>query len=219
MTPNWLAQTENQLVLQNMGEAILDSLAPHEIAVFREVFPSYIELAQQGEVKTVKESARAFSMSAPEHFLLIIVIHTLIALSSQLLWQQRKSKLHDLKDLDPADLRPLVEQILRDERQVYRLRQQLNPEITAAFTVHLTDIYTPYERGYQSLLCQLGQNHLHTLTLGERLQLNLAATRRYGDTSERQAERSEIIERFNELTIKELGTSFTKLCQEKRQGM
>jgi len=81
----------------------------------------------------------------------------------------------------------------------------------------MSDVLTTYETGLSLLLKRLGQEHpryTEALVLQSRLLENLAQARRYGDTETRRAERAEIIDRLNRLTLKTLGTSFSELAQE-----
>jgi hypothetical protein len=79
------------------------------------------------------------------------------------------------------------------------------------------DEYSHYEMGLINLLKKLGENHPDhgkALTYQQRLTENLDQTRRFGNTSARQADRAEIIARLNSLASSALGTSFNNLCQE-----
>jgi len=76
------------------------------------------------------------------------------------------------------------------------------------------DNYTPYETGLTELLNRMGQDHprcSEALIYQQRLTENIKWSRRYGNTDERQAERSEIIDHLNELSLSVLGTSFNEL--------
>ena len=77
------------------------------------------------------------------------------------------------------------------------------------------DIYAPYEIGLCRLLERIGQGHrryLEALGYQHRLTENIAQSRRYGDKEARQTDRTEIIDRLNELAQSELGVSFNDLC-------
>jgi hypothetical protein len=79
----------------------------------------------------------------------------------------------------------------------------------------MSDLYSRYEIGLRRLLEQMGQDHpLHSeaLVYQQRLDENVAQSRRYGDTDTRKAERSEIIDRLNELALSALDTAFSELC-------
>ena len=81
----------------------------------------------------------------------------------------------------------------------------------------MTDSYTRYETGVRALLARLGRDHPRTAeaqVYQQRLHENLAATRRYGDTESRRAERAEIVDRLNALAQAALGVSFNALCGE-----
>lgn len=78
------------------------------------------------------------------------------------------------------------------------------------------DMYSYLERGMERLLARLGPHHSRygeALNYEQRLQHNIAAARRHGDTSQRESTRSEIIEQLNALAVAELGISFNQLCR------
>jgi tetratricopeptide (TPR) repeat protein len=73
-----------------------------------------------------------------------------------------------------------------------------------------------YEDGLHELLKQLDRNNSQygdALVYEQRLRENIAIARQMGDNHERQANRSEIIDRLNELAISEMGLSFNDLCR------
>lgn len=78
------------------------------------------------------------------------------------------------------------------------------------------DIYTPYEQALVVLLSRLGQSHAQygsALVLKQRLTENLSATRLYGDTDSRKADRAVIIAQLNRLALAEFGVSFDELTR------
>jgi hypothetical protein len=81
--------------------------------------------------------------------------------------------------------------------------------------VSSSDVYSVYEIGMRQLLHRLGQNHslhLEVLVYHQRLFENVTQSRRHGDTDARKAERSEIINRLNQIALSTLGISFSELC-------
>ena len=78
----------------------------------------------------------------------------------------------------------------------------------------MTDIFSAYERGLEKLLERLGKDHPRygeVLVLQSRLLENIAQARRYGDTETRRAERAQIVDALNRLTMETIGESFTQL--------
>ena len=76
------------------------------------------------------------------------------------------------------------------------------------------DIYTPYEARMRELLARLGKDHPRygeALVYQQRLEENLAAARRYDDPEDRRAERAEIVNLLNTLSLKTLGVAFNDL--------
>ncbi len=81
--------------------------------------------------------------------------------------------------------------------------------------VRLPDVYSPYEVGVQALLGRLGTGHprySEALVYQQRLAESIAQARRYGDTESLRAERAQIIDRLNALSLDALGQSFNELC-------
>jgi len=80
-----------------------------------------------------------------------------------------------------------------------------------------TDFLTSYEVAMHKLLERLGRNHSRyseALVYERRLHENIAATRRYKNTSEREAARLEVIDQLNSLALETIGVSFNELCRE-----
>jgi hypothetical protein len=89
------------------------------------------------------------------------------------------------------------------------------PRPTTTRSVY-TDSFTAYENGLQQLLNQLGLTHpayADALTFQQRLTENIQRARRFGDTASRRADRAEVIDQLNALSLNTLGTSFNDLCQ------
>jgi formylglycine-generating enzyme required for sulfatase activity len=82
--------------------------------------------------------------------------------------------------------------------------------------VALGNAYSPYEDGIVHLLERLGQEHpryADALIFEQWLRENIAQARRHGDTTGRQAVRSEVIEQLNGLALAAVGTPFNQLCR------
>ncbi len=78
------------------------------------------------------------------------------------------------------------------------------------------DFFSPFEIGLERLQNQIGQDHARYsdfLIYKQRLTENLRRSRRFGNTSDRQAERAEIIDQLNELALSVLRVSFNDLCK------
>ncbi|HUM69070.1 MAG TPA: hypothetical protein PLK31_09515, partial [Chloroflexota bacterium] len=79
------------------------------------------------------------------------------------------------------------------------------------------DTFSSYEIGTQRLLAQMRQNHpryLEALGYQDRLRDNIDRSRRFGDTGSRKADRAEIVEQLNELSLSVTSISFNELCKE-----
>ena len=78
------------------------------------------------------------------------------------------------------------------------------------------DVFRAYEAGSTHLLERLGRHHpryAEVLVLQTRLLGNLEVARRYGDTPSRRAERAQIVDALNRLSIETLGIGFFDLTR------
>jgi hypothetical protein len=77
------------------------------------------------------------------------------------------------------------------------------------------DVYYPYEVGLDQLRGRIDRRdprYLDLLVYEQRLKENIGKARLYGDTSTLSADRSEIINRLNNLALSALNDSFNDLC-------
>jgi hypothetical protein len=103
---------------------------------------------------------------------------------------------------------------LRSARELLGLSEQwyFQEETPPAGQV---DPYYRYEVGLSRLRSRIDQGHsryVELLTYEQRLRENLTNVRLYGDTSDRSAERTEIIHRLNEIALSVLKEPFNDLC-------
>lgn len=78
------------------------------------------------------------------------------------------------------------------------------------------DIYSRYLMGLNRLKDRIEHSHPQFsdfLLYQQRLEENISATQRFGDTENRRAERSEVIEQLNKLTLSVLSITFNELCE------
>lgn len=78
----------------------------------------------------------------------------------------------------------------------------------------MTDVFSRYEDRLDELTKQIPQDdpsYTELLTLGARLQENIDQFRRYGDTETRRAERAQILDSLNRLTLAVMGEAFVEL--------
>jgi tetratricopeptide (TPR) repeat protein len=101
-------------------------------------------------------------------------------------------------------------------RQAARLEQEYE-ETSPSTTGQLQyDTYMPYEVGFNALLNQVDSSdpiYNHIVTLGQRLQENIRASRLSGDSDNLRSERSEITFHLNELALAATDQTFNDLCQ------
>ncbi|MCB0171438.1 MAG: hypothetical protein KDJ97_12875, partial [Anaerolineae bacterium] len=80
------------------------------------------------------------------------------------------------------------------------------------------DVFTHFEIGLERLREQIGQDQPRFsdfLVYEERLTNVIKRSRRFGDTRDRLAERTEIIDQLNALALSTVGISFNELCHDK----
>lgn len=105
---------------------------------------------------------------------------------------------------------------LKFYRQLHVLEPNLMPR-HAPPQITYVDPYTDYEYGIRELLRRMGPSHaryLEALTFQQRLNENIAKSRQFNDTPERESIRAEIINSLNRLSIETIGTSFSSLCMK-----
>lgn len=76
----------------------------------------------------------------------------------------------------------------------------------------MTDVFANYEKELISLLKRLGKEHARyaeALTLQTRLLENIAHARLYGDSETRRADRAQIVDGLNQLSLDTIGEAFT----------
>jgi len=117
----------------------------------------------------------------------------------------------DLEDaINPGERSSILAALERLDvrRNIYRkVERHLAPQ-------QPEDVYSSYEIGLGQLLTRLDRSHprySEALVLQQRLMENIASSRRYGDTDSQRAQRAEIVDRLNDLTLSVLGTSFVAL--------
>lgn len=82
----------------------------------------------------------------------------------------------------------------------------------------MSDVFSDYKNGLSRLLTELGDKHDHftdALTLQTRLLENIEQAQLFGDTETRRADRAQILDALNRLTVETLGVSFNELFRIK----
>jgi hypothetical protein len=93
----------------------------------------------------------------------------------------------------------------------------LQPVDSRTANTHQPDLYSSYEIGLRRLLNRMGQDHPRhsdALIYQHRLAENTRQSRRHGDTDTLKAERSQIIEQLDEITLSALGLAFGEWCEQ-----
>lgn len=208
---HWLAQVTNQTALYNISQGIVGQLAPGETGRLDSFFPQYAELAQTGQVKTVRQAAQAFGLGEGVESMALIVLSVLVTAFNTWLLQQNRQTLAGIKEqVEWQSLNQSLDAALKQGRVPAELRRRIRLTTDEVIPATLGDIYTPYERGLTTLQSLVGPG-LELLTYEQQLRENISKARRYGDNTELQAERSVIIERLNRLALTAVGLSFNQL--------
>lgn len=109
---------------------------------------------------------------------------------------------------------PAIDSIL-DE--ITYLQTTYNISQPKRFSNNENDIYARYLIGLKHLKRHIEPGHLYYsefLVYEQQLKENLRAARRFGDTENHRARRSEIIEHLNNLAVSTLNISFNELCEQ-----
>ncbi|MCL4266919.1 MAG: hypothetical protein KJ069_27315 [Anaerolineae bacterium] len=208
---HWLAQTTNQTALYNISKDIISQLAPGETGRLESFFPQYTELAQTGQVKTVRQAAQAFGLGEGVESMALIVLSVLVTAFNTWLLQQNRQTLAGIKEqVEWQSLSQSLDEALKQGRVPIELRRRIRLATDEVIPATLGDIYTLYERGLATLQSTVGPD-LELLTYEQQLRENISKARRYGDNTELQAERSVIVERLNRLALTAVGISFNQL--------
>jgi len=100
-------------------------------------------------------------------------------------------------------------QLIKERRRLQKRIAELEAQVTRS------DVYSHYETGLHQLLSRVKRDHprySELLVYQQRLTENIVRSRRYGDSETRKADRSEIIDHLNELSLSALDMPFNDLC-------
>jgi hypothetical protein len=211
---HWLSRADNQTDLLAISQDLVGQLSPGETERLNSVFPRYAQLAQTGQVKTVQQAQTAFGLGGTDPSLALLVLSVLFTAVNAWIVQKNQQTMTELKlqqENDRSLLHRLLDDALRQNRIPRQEREQLRPLLSEAIAKKVGDLYSVYEQGLEKLTGQVGPN-LELLTYEQRLRENISQTRRYGDTPNRAAQRSEIIEQLNLFSLQMIGQSFNELC-------
>lgn len=95
---HWLAQAANQTALYTISRDIISQLAPGEVGRLESFFPQYTELAQTGQVKTVRQAAQAFGLGEGVESMALVVLSVLVTAFNTWLLQQNRQTLAGIKE-------------------------------------------------------------------------------------------------------------------------
>lgn len=209
---HWLAQTANYTTLYNISQDIISQLDPSEVTRLESFFPQYTEMAQTGQVKSIRQAAQAFALGEGAESMALIVVSVLVTAFNSWLVQQNRKTLAELKEqTDWKSLSILLDDALKQGRIPAQLRHRIRLVTDEVIPATLGDVYAPYERALAALQQTVGIN-LELLTYEQQLRENISRTRRYGDDPDGRVERNMIIERLNHFSIRTIGISFNQLC-------
>lgn len=224
---NWLNEPINQAEFQAMATAIVNDVAPQELAVLVEIFPKYLTVA--GDVGAMKVSSRwGEDMAFENHTSLfsMILLPVLTVVIQKWLHRYDSSRVYRLIhrrepiSVDERDLVKLIDQTLKKSKLPRRQRKAVVPILAEAIVIFHrdnleADAFTMYEEGLERLLERMSvtdAGYGDVLVYEQRLLENVRMARLHGDTDLRQSNRSEIIGQLNRVTLDALGVSFNALC-------
>lgn len=211
---HWLSQAENQAHLLSMSRELVSKLAPGEINRLENLFPQYTELAQVGQVTTVRQAQAAFGLGGSVESMVFVLLPVLFTVINMWVGQRNRQTLMELKLQQGADrelLYRLLEDALKQNHVVRSEREKLRPYLAETIAKEIGDTFSAYELGLRKLGEKVGLMS-ELLIYEQQLREIISQARRYGDTSERASRRSEIIEQLNRFSLRETHQTFNDLC-------
>ena len=100
-------------------------------------------------------------------------------------------------------------------QQIATIKEKLVPPVEK---ITYRDFFSPFEIGLERLKKQIGRDdgrYSDFLMHETKLKENIRRSRRFGDTTDRRVERTEIIDQLNETAFSTVGVSFNELCEFK----
>lgn len=133
MAQKWLEHQENQELLYQLSRGAIQTVAPYEIYLLDEVFPAYIELAQEGEVDAEEQLRREFAIAGAEELLIVCIIPALAMTLGLLLTARAWERISELRGgeaeegtrLDQREISSALDQSLSHFSFSPQLRTQL----------------------------------------------------------------------------------------------
>lgn len=93
----WLEHQENQKLLYQLSREAVQAVAPYEIYLLDEVFPAYVELAQEGEVDAEEQLRREFAIAGADDLLIVCIIPALAMTLGLLLTARAWERISELR--------------------------------------------------------------------------------------------------------------------------
>lgn len=87
---HWLSRADNQSHLLSMSRDLIGKLAPGETGRLESVFPQYAQLAQKGQVTTVRQAKTAFGLSGSIQSLVLVLLPVLFTALNAWISQQNR---------------------------------------------------------------------------------------------------------------------------------
>jgi hypothetical protein len=107
---SWIADPDNQEALYAICRQAVGELAPEEEPILSELFPRYVELAQEGEVTIGAETSEAFGFAGDSDLVTLIIIPVLFQIVSALLIKHSLARIAELKRANREESEQIVNQ-------------------------------------------------------------------------------------------------------------
>ncbi|SRR5690554_3407023 len=144
---SWIAEPDNQTTLHRLSKQAVEQIAPEELPFFEELFPRYVQVAQESEVTTAKQDKAAFQFAGEGELLSLVILPALVAILTALLVKRGAGRLSELQDADRGQNGPSlsardqiqteIERVLLANISSRSLREQLSDSLSTILTNYL----------------------------------------------------------------------------------
>jgi hypothetical protein len=120
----WLAEPDNQEALYVISRLAVGALAPEEEPILSELFPRYVEMAQESKVAVGTDAAEAFGFAGDSDLLTLIIVPVLFQVISALLIKHSLARIAELRRASRES-----EQIVSREEVQRQVEKELTPVV------------------------------------------------------------------------------------------
>lgn len=142
MSNGWLSHPTNQEILLRICRQSIEEIAPEEAQILDEIFPKYIALRQEGEVRTGTEASKAFGFAGEGELITLVILPVLVELLAALLVKQSRERIDELKltgeagaeqDVAVDEIEEKIDGQLQRDRRHPSLRRRIAEPLARTF--------------------------------------------------------------------------------------